>query len=353
MSASLIEDPANRVLEGPRELVYVPAANGRRTEYEQIVNYVQPNPKYSISTTFNGFPSGRGMWDPESSRIFAEDWFFGFRDPAQLWNRTYIARQTAQEEAIERVVRFHGESGALAKLDHQWVKDALGDIYLPFTFLDYAIYRSMTYAYREALSDVVGVVIGFNAFDKMRHSEDVLFYQLDLLDAGLPMREDSAKELWMSAPQLQGVRRVAERLMATRDWGEVAVATNLVIEPLIGRYVYDEVLLQGAGRNQDHTTPAILVEAGRDRQRNRDWTEALVAYAVGEPTHGSTNREAIKDWLVLWHRDVSEAIAGLAGYGTIERLSGSSPDEIERRVQEQWSTYMDQLGILTTVKEGS
>ena len=43
---------------------------------------------------------------------------------------------------------------------------------------------------------------------------------------------------WLNDPMFQPMREYLERVCVLRDWGEVVVATNLVLEPLLQRVLY-------------------------------------------------------------------------------------------------------------------
>jgi len=173
----------------------------------------------------------------------------------------------------------------------------------------------------------------FNATDKARHAQDIILYQLELLDAGVRLRADNAKEAWLKDPRFQSLRRLTERVLACRDWGELAVAINLVVEPLVSRLIYDEILGRGAPVAGDVATPVILAEAAADRKRNLGWTQALVKLCLDDPDHAEHNRSVIGEWLRSWLEDARTALDDVAVFAPV---AGVDPAAAVTRVLEAW-----------------
>ena len=67
--------------------------------------------------------------------------------------------QEEQESSIERATEDAGLNGMLAALPTQWVGGMLSEHYRAWSFFEYAIFRALAPAQREALSDTLGNVI--------------------------------------------------------------------------------------------------------------------------------------------------------------------------------------------------
>lgn len=328
--------------DGPRDFGYITPAGRRLSEYEAVTLYIQPDPKgFDRPGDLTTRPDGRGTWNEDSTAMRCEDWF-AFRDPAEMWQRPYISRQTDQERSIDRLIRHWAESGALGQLDGEWARSGLGEIYLPCAFMEHGIFRAMAYAQREALSDTLATALTLNATDKVRHAQDIVLYHIELVAAGVPIREDNGKASWIGDPIFQGCRRVIERLMATDDWAEIAVATNLVIEPLVAGSIYDEILAHGASRIGDMATTVILAEAGRDRARNLAWTRRLVELALDDKADSDHNRSVITGWLSSWRTDATAALTGL---GPAAQRVGLDPDHLNDQVHASWSRLVEPFDL--------
>ena len=54
---------------------------------------------------------------------------------------------------------------------------------LPCSFYENGLFRNLIISSRETLSDTLNATFMFNATDKARHAQDIILYQLELLDA--------------------------------------------------------------------------------------------------------------------------------------------------------------------------
>lgn len=97
-------------------------------------------------------------------------------------------------------------------------------------------------------------------------------------------------------------------LVIAYDWGEAFCALNLVTKP-----VYDELMLNQLGKlaqlNGDDLLTYMNNDFALDSQRSRDWTQALVKYAVERRSH---NKQMIQAWVEKWTPLAYRAVEGLA-----------------------------------------
>ena len=326
-------------LDGARDFAYIKPSGRRLSEYEAVIMHVQPNhPEFDGPETFVARRDGGGSWNDHSTALKAQSWY-AFRDPAQMWQRPYIVRQTEQEKTIERLVHHWAETGTLKAMDPAWAETALGDLYVPCSFYENGLFRNLIISSRETLSDTLNATFMFNATDKARHAQDIILYQLELLDAGVRLRADNAKEAWLKDPRFQSLRRLTERVLACRDWGELAVAVNLIVEPLVSQLIYEEILGRGAPGAGDVATPVILAEAASDRNRNRAWTQALVTMCLDDPEHGEHNVAVVNGWLRSWLDDTRTALDDVAVFAPV---AGLDPGAAVAKVLEAWPAVLDQ-----------
>ncbi len=129
-----------------------------------------------------------------------------------------------------------------------------------------------------------------------------------------------ARERFLADARWQPTRRYLERLAATRDWGEVIVATNLCFEPTVGALLRRELGIRGAAGAGDTVTPVLARAATAEWQWAREWTVALVSMLA------SDNRELIECWVGDWLPDAIAAALALGGAG-----SSTEADELLAR----------------------
>ena len=73
----------------------------RATLYEDVTVDSQPSITRHLDRGWPVcFEDGRGTWSEDSTELRSSDWY-AFRDPGQLWERTYYHQGTAYERLIE------------------------------------------------------------------------------------------------------------------------------------------------------------------------------------------------------------------------------------------------------------
>ena len=303
-----------------RDFTFIKPQLRRLTEYEALTVHQQPDaldfdrPRGNLDVTewYLLRPDGKALWKPDSTRLRHDDWY-AYRDPAQQWQRTYVRQQEQQETSIERVTEDAGLDGALAALDPQWVNDILCAHYRAWSFFDYAIFRALAPAQREALSDTLGNALCFQSFDHLRHAQAVVIYLVELENYHPAVTDAAGKEAWLSAPRYQPARRLAEQIMNTADWGELLIGLNLIVGPLLQQIAASDLVRRNAIQNGDPVASHIVMTAERDRRRNLGATEAFVRMVL-DPTsaHAEFNRGIVQSWLDDWTSRAEAAVAALA-----------------------------------------
>ncbi len=317
MSAPAKQDAAAKTA---RDFTYIKPKLRRLTEYEALTVHMQPDqlvfdhargrvtePEWYLLRT-----DGTPLWNPASTALKCADWF-AWRDPAQQWQRTYVRHQEQQESSIERATEDAALDGSLAELDPRWVREVLCGHYRAWSFFEYAIFRALAPAQREALADTLGNALCFQCFDHLRHAQDVICYLVELEHHGDAVDDAAGKAAWLDAPAYQPARRLAEEIMASRDWAELMLGLNLVVGPLLQQLAVSELVRRGALPNRDAVAAHIVMTAERDRRRNLAAAEELARMVVdpANPDAGA-NRATIQHWLDDWSRRADAAAVALA-----------------------------------------
>lgn len=309
MSATI---PATEVAP-PRDFVYIKPRRRRLSDYEAVTCYTQPDPEaFDKEGWFLRTSEGRPAWLRESTRLEHPHWF-DFRDPASHWYRTYVRMQADQERSIERVTEDAVLSGTFAHMDRTWLHEVLGVHYRVWSYVEYGLFRAFGTAQREALSDTLGNALCFEAFDRTRHAQDIVLYLMDIETAVEDYRDHGAKDRWTTDEMYQPTRALVERLIAFDDWAELAVVTNLVLDPIVAEVAVSQLVRRFGPFHGDFVTPTIVTTTERDRRRNRQWTEELVRMVTAEDVPAAeANRRTIQGWLDRWTPEVQAAARALA-----------------------------------------
>lgn len=305
--------PTETRVESARELTYIRPAKRRVTEYEAVSLRQQwETGGFDKGGHFLVPADGRAPWRPESTALAHPDWF-AFRDPAQLWQRPYVRLQAEQERAIERMTEDAVAAGGFGDIDRRWLDEYVAGHYRVWSFFENGLFRAFAPAQREALSDVLGNVLCFQAFDQMRHAQAIVSH-LVAIEAVVPGVSDAgAKARWMNEPAYQPMRRLVEELVTTDDWCEIPVATNLVILPLVAEVAVGGLVRKAAPLHADTVSAFIALTAERDRRRNVAWTQALVRMVTeAQVPAAAANRAVLNTWIAKWQPRALAAIEALA-----------------------------------------
>jgi hypothetical protein len=303
-----------------RDFTFIKPAARRLTEYEALTVHQQPDAwgfdKVGANLDDTEWyvlrPDGRTLWSQDSTLLRHDDWY-AFRDPAQQWQRTYVRHQEQQETSIARMTEDAALDGTLGALSAGWVKDVLCAHYRAWSFFEYAIFRCLAPAQREALSDTLGNLLCFQCFDHLRHAQDVIVYLVELENANPAVDDALGKQQWLQAPAYQPSRKLAEEIMATTDWAELLIGLNLVVAPLLQQMAVSDLVRRGAMSNNDAVAPHIVMTAERDRRRNLAASQAFVRMMTGAGSaHAGHNHGVIQTWLDDWSARAEAAAKALA-----------------------------------------
>jgi hypothetical protein len=334
--------------KGDRDFTYIRPSGRRLSEYEAVNMYVQVEQGLMGSDGwFVLRADGRTPWCTDSTKLRHPHWF-DFRDPAKLWQRVYTRNQAEQERAIERVTEETILRGALADIDKDWLELVIRQHYRVWSFVEYGTFRPWATAQREALSDTLGSVCVFEGLDRLRHAQDIVIWLMEL-EMQLPgFQDEGGKERWVTEPCYQPTRRLIERLMHDQfDWGELAVATNLVIDPILTEVAVFQLIGRNGSLHGDVVTPFIVSTAQRDRRWSLAWTEALVKMVTEESVPAAkANKELIEDWVCTWTPLALDAAGALAEVYDKVPFKQAPFEQVLAGAQAAQRRILDGLGLL-------
>ena len=297
--------------EDPERVFQWVVPKGRKASvYEDITLDTQPSVhRFMRNGYYCSFPDGRGTWDDNSTALNVETWS-SFRDPNELWERPYYQQGAQCEREIEAAVTGARAEGLLADINPAWVEFLRSDGQVG-AFIEHGIWSIATRRSRAALSDVLTHVIVLYAAMKQREAQAYVIQGMDLDEDLGDFTIEASKARWTAASEWQPARRCIERMGTITDWGELIIASGLVVEPLLGVMVRRELLLRPALAAGDPITPVIVRNAQREWAWWRDVTRAFAEFVLADPEHGGANRELIDGWLRTWEPEATAAIDAL------------------------------------------
>ncbi len=221
---------------------------------------------------------------------------------------------------------------------------------MTYPFVEYGLFLALCYAEREALSDTVTFSIVFEAGDKLRHLQDVVYYSFELADAFPGFNDDGVQDAWQSDPLWQGARKAVANIIALNDWMEVVVATNMCFDRLFGELAKVEYFSRFAAANGDVVTPIIIASSEADTARTQRWNAALIEHVLADPVHGSANRDIVTSWIEKWD---SYSLEACEAFGPAFEQAPVKPATFEsamRDVRAKQAAYLRSLGLASRAR---
>nr|WP_279537096.1 hypothetical protein [Aestuariicella hydrocarbonica] len=303
--------------------------------------HTQWDPKnFAAQGWFNYDKQGRPIWSDEATLLKSPDWW-AYRDPNAEWFTPYVKRQANTGRAIEAAISGATRANLFENYNSEWL-DFLGTHYSAYRYVEYGLFMALCQAQREAGSDVIAQPIVFQAVEKDRHAQDITLYGMALEKAIDGFSDNTCKQIWLEDPCWQSARKLVERLLAARDWGEINVIINCLIEPLFSSLFNRELVMRHAPLNGDATTTIVAEGAEADRDVRRQTTKAFTDLMCDQ---NPQNRDVINAWIIEWADDVFAACEGLRPL--FDRLPNASLtfDQAYERVLTDFSEIKQDLEL--------
>jgi hypothetical protein len=336
-------------LDGPREgtegrnFEYFQPAGRRPTLYEDVTIDTQPSPHRHLDRGWLvRFADGRDTYEASSTRLAHQSWY-DFRDPNQLWERVYYQQGAGYERQIENTIAVARADGQPGRLSAEWVEYLRAHMQQA-AFVEQGLWLAIASSARAALSDTITHFMAFEAGFKQRQAQAIVLYAMDMEADHGEFSMDAARESWLADEPWQGVRAYVEKLNTLTDWGEVLVAANVCLDPVVGVLLRRELFERGGAANHDTVTPAVFNVAQLEYQQIQRFTGALIEFVCADVEHGEANREVIQGWVDEWLPEAREAAIAL------QPLFAAQPEGADfaaalARVQQELAAAMEPLGI--------
>jgi len=339
-------EKAKQFFEGHRRFAWFePAKKGSPSEYESYTLGQQSSPKRGLHVGWPvRFDDGREPFTENSSAIRCSNWE-GYRDPAQTWQRPYVASINHEQQALGRLLESSLAEGLAERINPIWSREILGKYFAAWPFVEYGEFLSICYAVREALAETITFALAFEAADKMRYAQNVVGLIIQLGDV-LPGYSDAeARAAWMGDPVLVPLRENIELIFSSADWVEIIVAIDLVLEPIVGTLMKSEFFARNASYNGDPATPLVLASERADAVRHLEGAVALIVHVCSDATYGVENRKIVRSWLEKWTIKTERAAEALKGIFELKGITAEPFEPCFDRVRKHQRAALGKIGF--------
>ncbi len=270
----------------------------------------------------------RPLWGPEynyfdkqRTAIVMADWYV-FKDPRQYYYGSYVIARSRQQDAAENSFGFVESRGLVQLMPAEMTALAL-DLLLPLRHVAWGASMNNDFAAAYGYGTAITQPALYAAMDQFGIAQFIT--RAGLLLSG-PESLDVAKVAWMESPMWQSLRRVVEDLFVEKDWFEVLLAQNLVLDGLLFSLVY-RTIIDDVMASQGGSAVAMLTQFQAEwSTESAKWIDAQIKIAAAA---SEENTQLIRGWTDKWKARIIPALLPLA-----ERALGDRADETLQEVAE-------------------
>lgn len=246
-----------------------------------------------------------GLNDPGRSAVRMADWH-AVTDPRQFYYGVYVQSRAKMQEATEYNFSFCDKRGLLTRLPDA-VQENLLRLLVPLRHVELGANMNNSSVAGDCVAGTMTQLHIYQAMDRLGMGQYLSRIAL-LIDGGTGEALDRSKTYWLEDALWQPLRRLVEDSLVIKDWFELTLVQNLIIDghlyPLMYQHFDQWLAEQGA------EDVSMLTEFMRDWfSESSRWVDAMVKTVRAE---SEANVEQLQSWIEVWQPRVITALAPLA-----------------------------------------
>lgn len=301
------------------------------SRYQEATYDLQPTTNFHYHPLWD---ADRELYDQRRTKIVMADWYT-LLDPRQYYYGAYTITRSRQQETMEKNLKFVEERGLLSSLPDA-ERERLVYALVPLRHEEWGANTNNCYITAFGWGTALTQATMFATMDRLGLAQYLGRFGL-LLDGNTGESLDRAKQLWLEDPAWQGLRQLVEKLFVTKDWFELFVAQNLVLDGLLHPLVFERFEFQFSRRNGP--TLSLLVDFMTQwfAETSR-WVDAVIKRVVEE---SPANAEQLAAWIADWRQQVNVALTSYA-----EAIFGAEEGAVQlAEVGEAFAKRLAKLGL--------
>lgn len=271
--------------------------------------------------------------DPARTAVKMKDWY-AFKDPRQFYYGTYVQARAKMHEAAEQNFSFVESRQLLTKAPTE-VKKVAQKCMVPLRHLALAANMNNSEMTAKGYGTVTTQATMYCAMDHLGIAQYLSRIGL-VLDENTGASLAEAKQDWMDAPYLQGLRKLAEDLLCQKDWFELFVAQNFALDGLLYPLVYGEINDDLAAKGGTSVVMLSEFMSNWMKEINR-WVDAEIKVAAAE---SAENKALLEGWVKTWSMRAFEALEPLA-----KEALGDQADQTLAKVMTNFNQRAAKCGL--------
>lgn len=280
----------------------------------------------------------RPLWDPEHqifdatrTNVKMADWY-AFKDPRQFYYGTYTLARARMQEIAEGDFDFVESRGLASAMPEATRKLAL-EVLLPLRHLEWGANMNNAYICAYGYGTAITQPCIFQAMDHLGIAQYLTRTGLLLEDETCL---DDAKDAWLLDGKWQELRRYVEDTFVLKDWFELFVAQNLVLDGLLYPLVYQHI--DNALSSQGGPTVSMLTRFQTEwYAETSKWVAATIKTAAAE---SEDNKALLSQWTKQYRDKALAALKPLARHAL-----GDQTDAVMAELVEEFNTRAAKAGL--------
>lgn len=264
---------------------------------------VQPDANFHYRPTWD---PEHELFDPRRTRLVMKDWY-ALKDPRQFYYGAYTQARARMQEVAEADFEFVETRGLADRFDDDARRVAL-DFYVPLRHVAWGANMNGAYQCAYGYGTAITQPCLYAGMDQLGIAQYLT--RLGLL-LGTPGELEAGKQAWLEAPAWQPLRRLVEDTWVMKDWFELYVAQNVVLDGVLFGLAYKEVDQALSERAGPVVSMLTRFQAEWAQDANK-WVDAVMKVAAAESPE---NKALLSEWYAHWRARVQEALAPVAALG--------------------------------------
>ena len=282
-------------------------ADKAASRYIEATMDVQPNANFHYRPTWD---PAHELFDPSRTQLVMQDWY-ALKDPRQFYYGTYTQSRARMQETAEADFAFVEERGLAARYDDAARQTAL-DFYVPLRHVAWGANMNGAYQCAYGYGTAITQPCLYAGMDQLGIAQYLTRLGLLLGNQG---DLEAGKHAWLNAPAWQGLRRVVEDTWVLKDWFELYVAQNVVLDGVLFGLAYKEVD-QAISERAGPTVSMLTRFQAEWIQDACKWVDAVIKAAAAE---SADNQALLSQWYAQWRARVVEALTPVAQLALAEQ----------------------------------
>jgi phenol hydroxylase P1 protein len=298
------------------------------TRYQEGTYDIQQTYLYHYKPTWE---PGLEIFDERRTAIRMRDWY-DFKDPRQFYYGTYTIARAKQQEGADATIEQVLDEGMADELPQE-VRQLIAKVLIPARHLEWGANMNNTFISSYSYGTAINAATIFAAMDRLGIAQNIS--RIGLIVGGEESL-DIAKDAWLNAAEWQGLRRYTENSFVVKDWFELFIAQNLVLDGLLYPFLYTHVAKLAAKSG----TPFYGLVTGFMKEwfaENVRWVDAVVKAAVADSPE---NKALIEGWVNKYQ---AEATAGLTALA--ESIIPNAASAVIQPISDDFAVRLKKAGL--------